>query len=331
MSPTASIYQGLAVGILLALLRTFGWAWEADALTVGVLVVVLVPALAGRRALRGGPGGPSPIEAQEKVRICLALLAVVGPSLVVALVNGGTGFIDVTESGHEAVVLAMVLIGVVGAELVFISGLVDWFYVRPNLRGGLGTICATSLEDRWRSVTRVWLLHRAAATLGLIAAMTALVALAANSWIRPVDETVAGVIAAVATIIAGFYLTRAAPLLAIAVNPPVQVGDVIEIAEEFSVHNPNQLREYFVVDVALEGVKLLYVSPEGDVDRGGRDANRTHDRTVDVMDISKLLRGRRAIQPCPGTCLKFTEHCACSGPWVPPQPEQATALEDQPA
>jgi hypothetical protein len=310
--------------MLLALLRAFGWAWEADALTAAVLLVALAPALAGRQAFRGGPGGPTPIEPEEKVRIRLAFLAVVVPSVALALFPDGTGFIYVS-SEHKAVVLAMLLIGIVSAELVFISGLVDWFYVRPNLRGGLGTVCATSLEDRWRGVTRVWLLHRAVATLGLIAAVTALVTLSANSWIRPVDEVVAGVIAAAATIIAGFYLTRAAPLLAIAINPPVQVGDVIEIAEEFSVHNPNQLREYFVVDVALEGVKLLHVSPEGLLERVGPDATRTHDRTIDVMDIAKLLRGRRAIQPCPTGCLKFTEHCACHRPWAPPKPEPAAA------
>ena len=158
----------------------------------------------------------------------------------------------------------MLVIAAVAAYLIFMSTLMHSFYVLPHLRGGRGTICATSLEERWRAVTRIWLLHRAAATFGVIAGATALIALSANSWIRPIDETVAGVvIAAIATIIAGYYLTRAAPLLAMAINPPVQVGDVIQIAEEFNVHKPGELREYFVVDVALEGVKAARRSGKG--------------------------------------------------------------------
>jgi hypothetical protein len=318
VSPTASIFHGIAVGILLALLRAFGWAWEADALLVGVLLLIPPLGIAGRQARRGSPGGPPPVPRNERIRIGAAIIAVVVPSLLVAAVPRATGYLDVRSGGHDAVVLAMVLIAIVSAELVFMSGLLDWFYVRPHLRGGLGTVCATSLDARWRNVTRVWLLHRAAATLGAIASITALVTLTANSWIRPLDETVAGAIAAVATIIAGYYITRTAPLLAIAINPPVQVGDVIEIAEEFNVREPDRLREYFVVDVALEGVKLLLVSKEGRVRREGRDAHRTHDRTVDVTDIAKLLRGRRPIQPCPGECQKLTEYCECDSPWVPP-------------
>jgi hypothetical protein len=320
VSPTASIFHGIVVGILLALLRSFGWAWEADALTAGVLLVVPVLWAAGRPARRSRPDGPSSVPPTDHRRIGIAVLALVVPSLLVVVTPGATGFIEVKDSAHQAVILAMLLISIASAQLVLVSGLLDWFYVRPHLRGGLGTVCATSLESKWRNVTRVWLLHRAAATLGPIAGITALIALTANSWIRPIDETVAAAIAGVATIIAGYYITRTAPVLAIAINPPIQVGDVIEIAEEFNVHEPGRLREYFVVDVALEGVKLLLVDRGDLVGRSGQDAERTHDRAVDITDIAKLLRGRRPIQPCPGFCQKLTLHCACPHPWVPSKP-----------
>lgn len=320
MSPTAAIFQGLFVGAMLAVVRAFGWAWEADALLAGAVIFVVLPYWMGRAARREVADGlgPKPVELEERIEIGASLLLLVLPAFPVIFVHGATGFIDVAGSDRQDVVLAMLLIATVAGYLVYVSTLMDWFYVRPYLRGGCGTVCATSLEERWRGITRVWLLHRAAAMLGVIAGITALVALAANSWIRPIDEVVAGVIAGVATIIAGYYLTRAAPLLAIAVNPPVQVGDVIEIAEEFNVHRPEDLREYFVVDVALEGVKLLQVQKGDRVPRSGPDAKRTHDRTVDVMEISKLLRGRRAVRPCPGKCQRFTEHCACTSAWLPP-------------
>jgi hypothetical protein len=332
VSPTAAIFQGFFVGLAAATILAFGWTWEAFGLLAGAALLVLVPYLMGRAARRRATDkqGPGAVETGAHARIGVGLLLLVVPMFIVALFPGA-GFIDVTESSHRAEVLAMLMIATVMSYLVFISTLTDWFYVLPNLRGGRGTICATSLEGTWRGVTRVWLLHRALATLGAIAGITALVALAANSWVRPLDEVVAGVIAGVATIIAGYYLTRAAPLLAIAVNPPVQVGDVIEIAEEFSVHRPEDLREYFVVDVALEGVKLLQVLQGDRVLRDGPDARRTHDRTVDVMEISKLLRGRRAVRPCREGCQRFTEHCACDLAWLPMAEEASAAGAPQAA
>jgi hypothetical protein len=319
VSPTAAISQGFFVGLAIAVIFAFGWVWEAVGLLVGAVLLVLAPFLMGRAARpqqEANGEGPEPVEVGAHARIIAGILLLAIPLLLVALISGA-GFIDITEGSHRAVVLAMLVIATVMSYLVFISTLTDWFYVLPHLRGGCGTICATSLEGVWRGVTRVWLLHRALATLGAIAGVTALVALAANSWVRPLDEIVAGVIAGVATIIAGYYLTRAAPLLAIAINPPVQVGDTIEIAEEFTVHKPEDLREYFVVDVALEGVKLLQVQESDHVPRDGPDARRTHDRTVDVMEISKLLRGRRAVRPCRERCQRFSEHCACGSAWLP--------------
>lgn len=320
MSPKAAILQGLFVGLMLTAVRAFGWTYEAAGLLIGALSLVALPWWMGRGPRRGLAGNPCPeaMESGERIKIGISLLLLAVPSLILIPIHGATGFIDVTGSDNQNVVLAMLVIAAVAGYLVYFSTLMDWFCVRPYLSGGAGTICATSLDEQWRGITRTWLLHRSLAMLGVIAAITALVALAANSWIRPIDEIVAGVIAGVATIIAGYYLTRAAPLLAIAVNPPVQVGDVIEIAEEFNVYKPDDLREYFVVDVALEGVKLLQVHKGDTVPRRGPDAKRTHDRTVDVMEISKLLRGRRATKPCRGRCQRFSEHCACDSAWMPP-------------
>jgi hypothetical protein len=321
VSPTASIFHGLAVGLLLAVMRLFGWAWEADAFVAGAVVLVVPLAWMGRDASKGHAEGPPSLLYKEMPRILLAFAAVVVPSLAIWLIPGRlTGSVNVHPGDHEATVLAMVVIAVASAGLIFLSGLIDWFYVRPQLRGTLGSICATSFESRWRGLTRIWLLHRAAAVLGIIAGSTAIVALTANAWIKAVDDSVAGAVAAVATIVGGYYISRTAPLLAIAINPPVQIGDVIEIAEEFNVHKPEMLREYFVVDVALEGVKLLKLEDDDVVRRDARDKDRTHDRTVDVADIAKLLRGRRPIRkPCKDTCRKLTPHCACeAGAWSGP-------------
>jgi hypothetical protein len=303
------------------------WGWIATAAGALVLPSLLVAALGLTGSIHVGGHSTRSVSSASAARRRTSV-----PMTSAVSAQPGNKLKSIKQpSGpnHGPVVLAMTLIAIVSAALIFLSGLIDWFYVRPHLRGTMGSVCTTSFESRWRSVTRIWLMHRAAATLGPIAGVTAIIALTANTWIRPIDEVVAGAIAAVATIIAGYYITRTAPLLAIAINPPVQVGDVIEIAEEFNVYKPGVLREYFVVDVALEGVKLLRVGRNDAVRRTGRDADRTHDRTIDVTDIAKLLRGRRPVQPCPQACQKLTEQCACATPYHPPskEHEQKTASE----
>jgi MFS family permease len=324
VSPVTSVIFGAIVGVLLAMIRLFGWAWEGAALAAGVLLGFAALSRFGRSARVSAV--PHAISPKERWLIGLAALMVILPSVLTFKWTGGINVHnDLAMPGrlrqdHGPVVLAMMIIAVVSATLILFSGLIDWFYIRPQLRGGAGSVCATSFDERrWKSVTRLWLIHRAAATLGPIAGVTAMVALAANTWIRPIDTTVAGAIAAVATIVGGYYIARIAPLIAIAVTPPVQVGDVVEIAEEFNVHEPEQLREYFVADVALEGVKLLSIKRDRNghdlVRRSGRDDMRTHDRMVDLVDIGRLLRKRRPVGPCPSDCQKLTEHCACDRQW----------------
>ncbi|MBF6621553.1 MAG: hypothetical protein ITG02_15155 [Patulibacter sp.] len=323
MSATASIFHGLGVGLLIAVMRLFGWSWEANFFLVTVVAFLIPLGVLGCGTYKQLDKGPKPLILEDWSKITVAFVSLVVPSAIVGLVPGAAGHFDAQPSAPT--VLAIVLIATVSSSLIFVSGLVDWFYVRPRLRGSHGSVCATSFAPAWRTLTRLWLLHRAAAVLGVIASATAIVALSANAWIKEVDTMVAGAVAGVATVIGGYYISRTAPLLAIAINPPVQVGDVIELAEEFNIRNPDRRREYFVVDVALEGVKLLEIDEQDIVRRNGRDAARTHDRTVDVADIAKLLRGRRPVHlPCDFYCQKLTEHCKCStGHWERPGDETA--------
>jgi hypothetical protein len=143
-------------------------------------------------------------------------------------------------------------------------------------------------------VTRVRLVHRLLAVLGVLGGATAVVALVANTWSsRPLGETAAAAISAVATIIAGYYFARAAPLVALATNPSIQICDVVELAEEFNVAHPAAVRRYFVVDIAWEGVKLLELPHLRSAEELLVPEAPHYDRMVDVTDIAKLLRRRR--------------------------------------
>lgn len=332
VNPFNATRQGLLVGFSLAGIMAFGWDHEAEILLAGALIVSLLTVLLGvvSNRLPEKAGRPASVETKEYVMVIAGLLLMAGPLVVVGLATDGNGFIG--HGDKDVAVLAMLLIAAVTVYLMFLSTLVDWSYIRPRLRGNYGSICATSMRGQWRLVTQVWIVHRSVVTLAVIGGVTALAAISANTWVEPIDETVAGAIAAVATIIVGFYLTRLAPMLAIAMNPPLQVGDVVEIAEEFRVHQPGRLREYFVVDVAREGVKLLRLEAGDQISREGPDADRTHDRMVDVLEVARLLRGRRPMSPCPDTCQMLTEECECPRMWVrPPKPKKNEAGDLGPA
>jgi hypothetical protein len=329
VNPNNAIWQGLLVGLSLAAILAFGWNYEAESMLAGAVLFSLPLVFLGVLSYRvpDGSNGPTPIGKNEYAKIVAGLVAIALPVLVVGLKTGGDGFIGSSES-QRGVLLAMLLIAAAVAFLIFLSTLIDWAYVRPRLRGNYGAICATSMWEQWRLVTQVWIVHRSLVTLAGIGGVTALAALGANAWVKPIDETVAGSIAAVATIIVGFYLTRVAPMLALAMNPPLQVGDVVEMAEEFRVHQPGRLREYFVVDVAREGVKLLQVGEGDRVPREGPDSDRTHDRMVDVLEVAKLLRGRRPMSPCSEKCQVLTRECRCPRMWVRPATRNKATASD---
>ncbi len=203
--------------------------------------------------------------------------------------------------------MALLAAGVFGA--MYLSSLVDWFYTGPRLRGDRDRLpCMDSLDPAWRTLTRYWLLHRVIAALIFVAAAVAIVAIAANRWVIGFSEVVAGVLAAAATIMAGFYLTRFAFAFGIVVNPPLQIGDRVQLAEPFSAP-PLLVTSYYVVDIAVEGIKLLELEwPNGVPVR--EDQNRTYDRVLDLADVHKLLRVRARFDACNfDRCCEANPYC----------------------
>jgi hypothetical protein len=233
-----------------------------------------------------------------------ALVVIVAPQYLLDLF-GKVGSIELGNG--QPTVLAMMIVALCCSSLIYVSSLIDLVYVRPHLQGARGPVCRTSTNSIWYSVTRIRLVHRIGAMLGFIAGATVLVALAANHWIRPIDEVSAGVIGAVATVIAGYYMTRAAPLIALAMNPCLQLGDVVELAEEFNSPEPG--RRYFVVDIAWEGCKLLEVPSPGHAVDSSPPASHGWDRMVDISDVARLVRRRHRMAECRGSCRHLVEQC----------------------
>ncbi len=208
------------------------------------------------------------------------------------------------------VVYAITLLAAVAAGAILLSSLIDWYYTTPSLRADERP-CNSSLDGRWRNLTRVWLLHRVIASLLLVGASIGIVALAANHWVTNLNEVVAAALAAAATVLAGFYLTRFPFAMGFLINPPLQVGDKIWLAEPFPL--PARTPPYYVVDISIEGVKLRELSDNGA--GAATDGDQSHDRVLELTEAHKLIRRRDAFAGCTSTtCAGVNPYCGLPHP-----------------
>jgi hypothetical protein len=247
----------------------------------------------------------------------LAAVAIFKPAEL-PLVGGITSGID-----DRATVKAMLIIGAATLTALYASSLVDRYYILPRVSGGhwRGQMPCCDDHLRWKRVTRTWLLHRLLANLLFVGGGAVVLTVGVTHWVRGDEQTVATVVAAAATVLAGFYLTRTAPAIAQVVNPWIQVGDTIQLAEEFNVPAEAEFPKYYVVDVSLEGVKLRDLAGARLLRERSAPPRRTHDRVIDIPEISKLLRSRPPGRPCTGR----REGCKAVNPYCPYVREAAAA------
>ena len=74
------------------------------------------------------------------------------------------------------------------------------------------------------------------------------------------------------------------------------------LAEEYGTGVTNR-PVYYVVDVSIEGVKLLQLDEDG-LPKGaaGKDPGRKHDRSLALVDVPRLLRFRGRFTGCDQVC-----------------------------
>lgn len=248
------------------------------------------------------------------VRVATAALLALPFALWLAVRCGGLPLIVTTARLWPWRVEAA--IATVLAAVLFLSSLIDWTYIKPAMEGerGLSTMpCRSSTERRWRTVTRRWLAHRVVAYLTLRLALVSALAVAVvaevlslNVHIKPSGATViAAVLGTGGTAILVFFLNRFVPVLTVVSNPPLQVGDQVVLAEEYGA-GVAERPVYYVVDVSIEGIKLLELGPDG---RPRGDYPRTHDRSLSVADAPRLLRFRGPFSGCAKHCSRANPYC----------------------
>jgi hypothetical protein len=250
------------------------------------------------------------------------LQAAVWPAIIVAVPflagasrQGGLLWSPHWRAGIAHQDLDAVLTIVVGSTTAFaaiyLSSLVDAAYIRPLVSGrgrNVAMPCQSSMSERWKGLTARWLMHRLLATLGFVLGLTVVVTITVTHWVVPNEnQTTAAGIAAAATLLAGFYLTRARSVIAFAPNPALHVGDAVELIDEGTQH----VRRYYVQDVSLEGIKLLAITDRDRTTKANDPTWPGHDRMLDLPDVLRVLRARHRFRPC-GNC---TDACKRVNPY----------------
>lgn len=252
--------------------------------------------------------------------IVLAGLALAAPVLIRVFDH----HLAVDRNHHRLWPLRGIAITVTAAAAVtHLSAMIDWAFINLRLKGVLGDwTMPCQRSSKWKLYTRMWLAHRVAANLvgrlaiatvigfaaALIIHIPSVGTKSANGTTTIDGKTLAAIVVPLGATLLVFFLNRFLPVWSLVLNPRLSVGDHIVLAEEYGT-GVERRPHYYVVDVANEGAKLLEL--KDGKPRGGPAApgKREHDRSLDLVDIPRLLRRQRRYQGCLGTCSMANHHC----------------------
>lgn len=164
----------------------------------------------------------------------------VGLAAILVPVILGVGTVQASRA-VEALVGGLVI----GSLAIFLSSLVDWYWILPRVSGLNGQApCEVWGSQRWSRLTSVWLFHRAVATLVVCGVITGLVLYlgAGTSKDAHTAWTIAGGIIGAVLLI---FNRDALIALAYSLNPPRHVGDLLKVDTQAA----------YMVDISLQGAK----------------------------------------------------------------------------
>lgn len=167
-----------------------------------------------------------------------------------------THFVDYRPLAHaQPLIHALVIGGLIISSGIFISSLIDWYWILPRVSGlgGYAAPCEDSGSEQWSGLTSLWYFHRALAT-ALVAAVATGIPLYMTSITNDGPRHAAWDVA-VFTVggLAGLFSRHSLRAGYYSFNPPVHVGDVVRIRLDRYDFEPHDV---YIVDVALQGSKF---------------------------------------------------------------------------
>lgn len=232
-------------------------------LAAGLAACILVAGLALQRSYRvwmGTATVPPHRAPLDRLVFCQWALSG-GAGLIVAVCIGATGIHILHIDTPLRVVQAVAGAASLALTAVFISGLVDWYWVLPRV-GGLGDHLAPceAPGERWKYPTAIWLLHRGLATALVVASIAAVPFFLATTLGSPMAKAVLSVVGV--AVGAGMAALNQRGLASVtnAFNQPIYIGDTIFVNQPGEEDGaPVRRRRAYVVDISVQGLKYQYL------------------------------------------------------------------------
>lgn len=291
----------IVIGVALVLLSVRGFALAAAGIAVGIVAIGL--ALDASYIVRRQTDRllDHRRNLDRIVRTQWAGIALTG--LAAAGLSSMTDWTPLADAGT---LVAAIVIGLaVAAPAVYVSSLVDWYWILPKIAGMIGLApCERTGGRMYAGVTKIWLFHRAAATTivtFVLAGVPGFMATTASGGPEGSAWVILGSALAIGFNSVNDGITQA---FRYALNPKICVGDVVRVRV-----NPEDsgLQDAYVADVSIHGLKYKPIAElsAGDprfVDEGELMHNH---------EIERTRRSPGAAPPCAGigSCRAVNWYC----------------------
>ena len=286
----------LAAALLALAARGFPLATGIIALSIFVVGAVLDALYVRRRV--SSRLAPTRTALDRIMRRQLLVIGALGVAIIV--VGEATGYHPF--DGAAASVKAIVVGAVIGVGTVYLSSLIDWYWIVPRISGTTGPApCEHSGNERWAGLTNVWFFHRAVATsvvIGILAGVPAFIAGHSGS-----DGTAWALLGAALAVGYSSVNTGVRTALEFSFNAPIHVGDIIRVRAD-----PEDafLSDAYVVDVSIQGLKYKLLGAADDPPRFSNKGDQ-----LSMEELKKTRRNPAAESPCPGVaqCQAVNWYC----------------------
>jgi hypothetical protein len=245
----AMTLQAFTVGGVLVLLALIG---RSEAVYANSVYVVICAGLYG--SYRINTRSPfRPIPPHRKTLDALVARQVLGAGAVGLLALSIVSLANLGPYQLTRILSAGLAAAVIISLIVFLSSLVDWWWILPRISGILRPApCQCAGGESWPGVTSIWLFHRGLATVVVSGALTAVPAYMASST--------EGHTATAYTIAAGVFggtlaafFNGAIIALFLCFSPKVRLGDRVSV----------DTRSAYVMDVEVSGVSYKLLNDRG--------------------------------------------------------------------
>ena len=193
---------------------------------------------------------------------------------------------------------------------VFISSLVDWYWILPRI-GGLGDHLGPCEEpgERWKYPTAIWLFHRGIATALVVASIAAVPFYLAATIGSPVTKAILGVVGV--AVGGGMAVLNQRGLASVtnAFNQSIYVGDTILVNQPGEGEGAASIRRRaYVVDISVQGLK--YQILHGDEYTGPKFERKGHGPVLGGDEYRAIGRAEGPVTaPCSNGCSGVNWYC----------------------